>query len=403
MPTIAIVETRLTTAGTQPFRLTVGSVDLDVTRAHGSAWSVPIESIAIDEQGPGGVSSMDFDIWDPTRAVSIPEMAMVEFRDVTNGIALFAGFVQGTNLQAAAAGQRVIHVRCVGAEALLDWMVMPAFTTAGMVNTFTVGDAIQAFAGIASGTGVPLNAARDPSTNFGDATTPVGALFATGADTLVLSGGETLREAIRLADANVLAPGIAPLNERAAWTVDFTWNLRAWEYTNWANDGPYAPNDYATLNVANNAAGPVRAATVEYESDFLGTTRGVYVQGGNAAGSGLVPDGSGIPGPIATLSDSSILTTSARNSAGQAYLTDRQSGIRGTLTIDAWSPTDNYRAGSILHLIDDATGVDKLLVISSIQKRFLAGGTKQDWTVAFGALPPSAMRLTRRLTRATRA
>jgi hypothetical protein len=69
MPLAAVIATQLTDHSAHPDSLLVGGVDVILTPGTGgNRLGVPIESIDVREQGPGGVSSMEFIVDDLTAA-----------------------------------------------------------------------------------------------------------------------------------------------------------------------------------------------------------------------------------------------------------------------------------------------------------------------------------------------
>lgn len=399
MPSTALIATQLTDRTTRAYTLTVGGVEVLGAFA-GAPYLVPIESIDIDESGPGGASGMDFDIWDPSLLVTVEEAEEVRFHDVTNDIALFRGFVQSWS--SAGVIGRVIHVKCIGIEAVLDWVVSSVTIPAGT----PIADGVASLWYNATGIGVPLNVSWANSTN-GTADNPVGDLTASTTPftyvytaSAVTISAVTLREAIQqlLAVAKVSRASDGTevdYSDPTYCTVDFRGGLRLW-----GTSGTGIPGGYANLTVTDATSGTA-ATILEHETDATGIVRGVWVTGANAAGTGLVPDGSGKPGLIATIT-SDATTAAARDRAGDAYLADKSIGVRGRLSIERFSPTTEIHAGSKVTITNTAVGLSsQSYTIFSVRKSFQAGGT-QTWDVSYGGLQPSAMRLTRRYTRTTR-
>jgi len=198
----AVIATQLTDQSLRPWTLTVGGVD--VLGLNGSSYGVPIESVEVVEQGPNGVSSMHFRIWDPAKEVNLREMDEVEFWQ-QQGIDLpfFAGFVQEWTLTTRGVG-RYIDVECIGIEAVLDWMIIPVETVVP-VDT-VVFRAVLALVGRATGVGVQIRAFsecpdevtnKESSQAFPVAGMGVGGLTpATLASTVTIAEGSSLREAL---------------------------------------------------------------------------------------------------------------------------------------------------------------------------------------------------------------
>ena len=399
MPTAALIATQLTDHSARPFTVTLGA--LDVTRlANGGG--VDIDTVSVTEQGPGGVSSMTFRVWDPDLAINVSDADPVEFWDNDNALPMFVGFVQTWSNKPATVS-RYVEVVCVGVEVLLDWMVVPSLTIPALTP---IGQAVQMIASAAIPLGVALRYGGN-ATSDGTLAAPVGIIssipsFST--QSVVVITGQSIREAIRTTIAECIVvdnwagwfggPSIYPVQP----TVDFWHGLRLWRVG-------YRPDDYADLTVTDTTAGALAASVLDHEADSGGVVRGVYVIGGNAAGTGLVPDGSGIPGQIAIIEDATILTADAKNRAASAYLAEHTTAERGSLVIGSYNPTTNVRAGSNMSLTDAQVGVTVAgYPIASITKTFhkTGAGIRQTWTVAYGGLRPSAMRLIRRLTRDVR-
>jgi hypothetical protein len=148
-----------------------------------------------------------------------------------------------------------------------------------------------------------------------------------------------------------------------------------------------------------------RPGSLEYRLDG-GTPRAVMIRGANAAGTGIVGDGSGVKGPTAVVSDNTSDTAAALATIGANYLSTQRSVIRGTVTAEELTPStyntggNFFRPGCTLTLTDASVGASGNYMVTEVTKRFYASG-KEDWTVSFGGIPPSGTRLMRRLTRAT--
>lgn len=399
MPTSALIATQLTDRSSRTNTLTIGTLGEVLGPTSTTTYRTPIESIVVTEEGPGGVSALDFDIVDPSKAVTLTEGANVEFWDVTNSRPLFAGFVMSWTVKPEAIGRR-FEVRCVGVEAVLDWMVVPALTIAAGTRAHA---AVQRIVGNAYGVGVQLRCLVDELSGFyGSQTFPTAALENVSAGTTTIEAvtldGETVREALRKVLDNALLDNSfteSTENVRAVATVDFWRGLRVWL----ADD---KPSDYANATV-NESGSSSSVSVLEHEVDAGGVARQVNVQGGNAAGSGVIGGGSGIPGPIAALSDSSITTAAGKVGAGTAYLSRESSSVRGRLTIHEFAiPTTNVRAGSKVTVTSTPLGLSSATyVISQIRKTFSPGG-RQAWAVTYGGLRPSVVRQFRRWTRTIR-
>jgi len=375
---------------------------LDILKQPGSAanrYGVPIESIDVEEAGPGGVSSMRFrlELPNPASGVTLVDGARVHFQDLANDLPTFYGFLQSWPSRPLGLG-RSYDVTCQGIEIVLDWMIVPALTIAAGTN---IQAAIQSILANATGVGVALRGLASGTANgtqaqpIGDLAQPKFGGAVTTAVAVVLAG-DSVREAIRkvLDVANDSSPYFGDITIYGHATVDFWQGLRVFRRDQ-------APGDYATLTIDDSVGGAIAAANLEHTTDVGQVVRGVYVKGGNAAGTGLVSDGSGKPGRIAVIDDPSILTSSARDLAGVAYLTTQTEAARGNFQVEAFTPTTNVRPGSRLSLTDAEVGLTAAnYAISTISKTF--AGPTESWRVSYGGLPKKAGRVLRRLTRGTR-
>lgn len=344
-------------------------------------------TVEVIEAGPGGVSSMTFDIDDPAIAVTVSDGMDIRFWDITNGIPVFTGWVQSWSYVPDFGNQgRIIRVRCIGAEALLDWAILLSNIT---VN---VGDdpaaLAQSLVAASTATG-PLRAFSSVSPGGSSQATPIAsnAFFGACQAGLVISAGVTLRQALDTL-AGTLLPG-SPFPVRV--TVDAYYGLRMYVNTTL---------DWTTLTINDAIAGPILSEGLGHEVDASGIVRGVYVVGGNAAGTGFVSDGTGLPGPVAVLSNPNILTAAAMTAAGTTYLLSFALGNRGTFRLEDHAASTTVHAGGVVVITDARVGVAAAQYpIGSIRKTFNA--VRQTWEVSYGGMAPSAMRSVRRLTRGT--
>ena len=394
--------------------LKIGGTDvLTVYADSTTSYSVPIESISLTEEGPGGVSSLSFSIWDPLVEVTLESAANVEFWDWDNtstiyGRPLFLGFLQAISIRPADGGPgRWLDIDCIGIECLLDWMLVPALTVPAGTR---FPAAIQSCVANATGVGWPLRAFSD---NPGDEDArndqahPVSGYapgFPSTQYDVVIDGG-SLRNAI--ADC-VTACDTWVTGTGAVTSVDFTSGLRVWPTSMGTGTEAgvittYLADDYTYLRVENvlaPGATHTPASTLKFTIDPSGISRAVYIVGGNAAGSGLVSDGSGIVGPVAFVNDSTILTAAKRNAVAAAYLSQFSQGIRGTFTLentDTGTGTANVRAGGVARFYADSQtfSADISFTIMSIRKTFYAG-SHEDWDIAVGGFVGSAVKQLRR-------
>lgn len=375
---------------------------LDVLKQPGTStnrYGVPIETCSVTEAGPGGISGMSFTLEDPSISLPPPQPGQwVRFQDHTNDRPIFLGFLQSFSPQVFGLGV-LYEVEAIGIETVLDWQVIASDTTFAVgINT---ADAVQTLYAAAAGIGVPLRTARAGSSQGSSQAAPIGSIdpaaitsFGKLANAVTVTAGTTLREGIRqLTDQNIASSDTLRVGGTANpnVSVDFYSGLRVWLGT--------LGTEYAVLTVNDAVAGPLIAAGLQHETDATGIVPQVYVKGGNAAGSGIVSAGSGLPGPIATLNDSTITTAADRDAKGYAYLSDKGSGVRGTFVLESYDPAPNVRAGSRLLITDAQLGLSSYFApVMQIGRKFLSSG-KEDWTITYGGLRASFATAVRRLTR----
>lgn len=367
---------------------------LDVLKQPGTGtnrFGVPLETCDLTEEGPGGVSELTFTLEDP--GLAAPTLAQgqdVRFHDHLRDKPIFLGFVQSWSIRVLGIG-RAFDVTCVGIENVLDWMLVPSLTLA---NGSDFVASIQSVMANATGIGVSLNVTSGGGVD-GTQAQPVGNLFVFNSlnETVTLTG-DTVREAIRkiAAVSPVADPFAIPYGQTyGLCSVDFWGGLRVWRAST-------KPGGYADLTINDAPAGPILGADLSHNVAAI-VPHQVYVQGGNAAGTGLVSDGSGIPGPVATFSDSSILAASTRDALGKAYLTDQITTERGSYTVETFVPSTDIHAGSRTTITDAQIGLSgNIFPIAAIRKTF-QGANLETWAITYGGLPPSLTRMLRRLTR----
>jgi hypothetical protein len=394
MPGAAIIAAALSTPRALRASLWIASNDvLKQPGMTGNGYGVPIETIEVDEQGPGGISSLTFTIDDPTGTATLPQDGdEVRFHDHVANLPYFGGLISSWAVRPGFGGQgRSIDVRCDGYEVILDWAIIP------VDMTFATGtlpaDAVQGLIGNAQGQGalrdgmvlLTGSSQAHPISSFGT-TTPL-------PYAVTVTAGTSLRAAID----QVTAPNAASRGGfNALCTVDFYRGVRLFE------DSPFGSlaTDYLDLTVTDTTAGPRAAENLRHQTDATSIVRGVYVTGANAAGTGFLGDGSGKPGRIAYLTDSTIDTAAKLLDAQQTYLNATVLRTSGDLALTDWTPPGEVRPGSLLILTDAATGASGMYRIMQITKRFT--GARESWRIAYGKLRPSATALIRNLTRDVR-
>lgn len=371
---------------------------LDVVREPGASprYAVPDSSISIDEQGPDGVSSMDFIIECTTALpITVNDGAEVRFDFSATSYRYFRGWVDHVDYEnmPGDVGTR-FKVRCTGIEAALDWCVMPndVVIPAGT----DPGVAVQTLAAQAAGTVLGLlNVAANGSGGSSQAfpvTTGIGGTVVTG-NAITVTAGTTLREAIR----EVTAQTTNATSDLVA-TVDFWGGLRYYTASSGVNDSvSITVDDDPPVN------GPGENTTYGIDASQV---RAVVVKGTGVTVT--VGDGSGKPGATAVLADSTLTTVAAATQAGQGYLRQYASAVRGQ-----WTYTDYDGSATGIHAFMVNPSIsDARLGLSSAFYRVTAisrtnfhgagaGTVREDDTFSFGGTAPSVTRLTRQLTRTT--
>lgn len=398
MAGVAVLAAALTDHSARAYSLWIDGLDVIKQPGGAGGWGAPIDSIRVVEQGPGGISSLNVTVDDPSRSLTFSDGAFVRYHDHVRDRPEFLGFVQVASPRPMATG-RAWDITCEGIESVLDWMIVPAAT---IVAGTDIQTAIQSLVGQASGSGVQLRAFAS-NINDGNEQFPIGELATIGvaslSDTVVISG-DTLREAIRkvLAVAEPNGAQKGPTSGVSRCTVDFYFGLRVFRQV-------FGPNDYDLLTVTDSAGSPnFQASGLQHTIDYGAIVRGVYVQGGNANGTGLISDGTGKPGEIAYISDSNVTTEGLKLGTAWDYMGDKRTGVRGSFTLESVVPSaSNYRAGGLTQITDVQVGLSaNQFSIETIERSYFPGG-QQDWAITYGMRRPSLVTQTRRLTRAIRA
>lgn len=371
------------------YSLTIDGLDV--------AGQVPYDSIRVTEAGPGAVSSMAFTILDPGKLVTIADYAMVRMWDYTRDLPVFAGWVESqTPRPGYGGGGRDIDVTCYGVEALLDQIIVPAFTArttdtddAGSlpVNDATIAQSLAEYLPEvrALATGPTVNGSSnqaEPMANMTSSTSTVNLI------TNVTLDGKSIRAAMaEWLDNSATVAGNAPSTVRL--TIDFWSGVRLYKVPleipfGFGSSGGRFPSDWATLTVVETTTGTA-ASSLRWTRDTAPGTiiTAVYVKGGNAAGTGWVVGDTTKGRGEAYIDDSSITTEALRQAAALAILGRRGTGTgRGSLTLENYTPTTS-RAGGKLTITNAALGwAAKSFVISQIDKTFQKTGA-QNWAVSF--------------------
>lgn len=346
----------------------------------GNRTGVPIETVHVSEAGPGGVSSMEFVVEDPTITATVSDGMDVRFMDIAADTPLFYGWVQSWDIRPAFGNQgRTITVQAQGVETVLDWGVttVDLVFAAGVIGSTEMP--IQSIVANATGVG-PI---RTQSRNGSLQAQPIDSQAATNPYAFTIPAGTTVREAIRLA--------MQAMNYTYLATVDFTYGLRFFASTT-------TPNDYnPSLAIVNIPTGTAQSENLDYASDSAGIVRRVWVHGLTQAF--VISDGTNLPGPTAVIENTAWTTGTMLNDAGNAYLTQFQTGVRGSYNKVDWAPPSTTHVAGYTTITDARVGLSAASFrIMQIDKTFNPSG-RQNWTVVFGGLPPSGARLIRRLTR----
>ena len=414
MPQAAIIGAALTDASAHPYNLEVGGVDL-IKVPGGTGLGVDLESIVVNEIGPGGVSSMSFVINDPQGAVSISSPLLVTFKANDGAVPetiYFRGWVSGVDVEPAFGGQgKLITVRCDGIEQLLDWYIVPPSFQMPFLSIYPrmVGVMASLFAPALRGTGTDTgaNMLLAPWTRAGSFSYPIGNFQRPTEPSLSqftsspnwTSPGTTLRNAILgFAALNSFYDSVTVLTDyrglKVLCTVDWWYGLRLWE-----DDPALQPDDYTTLTVTDTYASSSVAASLRYAQDWAGVTRSAYVIGSSGTDYGVTTDGSGVLGRMILVNDTSVTSSSIAQSRGLSTIGEDSPSYRGDFQLGPFSPATTVHAGGLITITDATTGLNATHRIMEIEKTFLGNG-QQTWRVTFGGLPrPRVSRLMRRFTR----
>lgn len=381
-----------------PFALTVDGNDWIKVPGTAPTAGIPIESIELEEAGPGAVSNLVFTIEDPGTSALMPTAgAEVRFYRTTDGYPLFRGTVNSYKVIPKGVGRDII-VECDGIEKRLD-MIVPTYTTSSTPGSVLLEKMVNEMAGLF----LRADNIAIGTTDNGTRATPIGRVDQPLIQYGITVTGTTFREAVRqVATAcytqasgwGTPALAFSPPNV----TMDFYGGLRMWSLNE-------QPDDYGWLVISNTPAPPTEpkaSARINYEVHPGDVVHEVYVNGATAGVSGWYSDGTGVIGQQAYINDGSLTTVAKVQSAAQAYLAAQAATIRGTFRLDAFQASDDaIHAGSLLDLTDPSLGLTaQTFIIQTIRKTFAAGtAVLQRWDVSFGGRRPSAMQEIRNLNR----
>jgi hypothetical protein len=155
------------------------------------------------------------------------------------------------------------------------------------------------------------------------------------------------------------------------------------------------------LVVTDTYASTLNSSGLEYTPVTGDAVRGVYVTGGNAAGSGLVTDGTGIPGRIAAIDDPTCLDATTRDALADTYMRTQGAGASGVLSLEDYDypGADFFHAWSTVTITDAIAGLSSQnFRVSSVVKTW-NDDTHGNWTISFGLRNQSVTAEIRALTR----
>lgn len=387
MPLAPVVATQLTDRAARYYGLYIDGLDVSADRVPGNGYAVDTESVEIIEAQAGQVSSMRFTIGDPLNEITVADGARVTFVNLNKDVTEFAGWVDTATMRTVGIG-REIEVSCIGIEAVLDWLVVGSVTIA-QGTPFT--DAMQQILSAAAGIGFGLSWGQGTTYDAG-IQSPAG--ISPKRDVTIT--GQTVRQAFEAVAAASLddfpPPGWIALTVTYGGVV-----LLKGVFT--------AATIFGTAQQVVSTSGPVYPANHEYSPIQGDSTRAVYVVGGNAAGTGLVPDGTGIPGQTAIVNEPGATTEQLKRAAAYAVMGRNGEFGAGTFTLENYTQTATRdaakRVWSQWIVTDSVYGLSSVTVnVLRIVKRFHKGGT-ETWTLTYGNRLRSAARQIRVLTRTT--
>ena len=377
----------------RPKLLTVGGLDVVATGVANS-YGVAPESITVREAGPGQVSDMTLTITDPSAQVAIADGLPVSYWDNTRDMPIFRGWVESYRVRDFGIG-RAIEVKCIGIEAVLDWLYSPAITIpAGLT---WVGAWQSLVANALGSAGIALNVNADPVGGLSTVAHPVEAPASTTLGAIAVPAG-SLRQALQAFTDAALAES-ALTSVTFLFTVDFYGGLRVgiWSLL-------YPPttlyDDYAIATFSD--AGPVRPSRLVWGYNDSGTPRSAYVNG-TGAGLGIVSDGSGLPGPTAVIGDATINTQPKRDALAAIYLRSNAGAASGSVTAEGGltlgTPAAQVRPPAPVRITHAGVGLTSAtdFVMRAIVKTWAPSG-EETWTIEFGGYAPRGSQYLRTLT-----
>lgn len=391
----AVSSLAFTDTAVRPWSLTIDGLTVLGGGDPQPSYRVPIESIEVTAQGPGGTSSMTFSILDPLGVLTIAAGAVVRYWDhrPTHDMPVFLGYVDTWGSTPLGLGRR-IEVIATGIEAMLDWAYVP------IAVSWNGGDPLvpmQAACGAAQWPGgVALNCTGLGNGGNSLIASPIGfngGVFMNGAGS---SGPGTLRKVLQDIADNV-GGGAAPLPFPGAYIavdVGFWGELRA--FLTVPSSGA-TTTDYGSLSV--NATGTTFAPTdLQHRTSPGDATRTVVVTPSGGGTPQLVTDGTGIPGrsaavtgpPGASVADlralgAQILARNASSAGGDVILDQNLATRAGPGVSGSPNPP-----GTGITVTDAQAGVSGFVgQVSQIVKTWVRGNPgsfgAETWRVTYGA------------------
>src|SRR5437667_6023821 len=129
----AIIAAALTDTSAQPFSLFINSLNLLRTTQPARSFGVPLESIHITESGINVNGSMDFELQDPGKELSLAGGERVFMYERSLDDPLFLGVVEDISQSSWSATGRTWKVRCVDDNIVLDRALIDSLTLAANV------------------------------------------------------------------------------------------------------------------------------------------------------------------------------------------------------------------------------------------------------------------------------
>lgn len=402
MPLAAVIDTALGGGVPGPqFTLTLDGLQvLKNPSAGGNTFGVPIDSVQLEEAGFGQVDSLTFELDDPVGELSVAEGMAVLMWDHTAGLPLFRGRLDSWGAVAWGVGRR-ITIGCIGVQSWLDDQYLPALTLA-IGTDIEAGFQALVAASVGCGGFYP-NCAIATSSSSRDKPIGIGLGPTITTSTAWTWAGGSLRQGLQ-AWADFVTADVLDWESfaRIKVTIDQHGGLRVIRC-------PHDPT--VTLPSTTDLFGPIidkafgnhAPANTSHGVNASGAVHAVYVKSSTPAGTGLVSDGSGLPGRTAVITDNNSTTGALRDAIGRAYL--GQQSVVAAGSVDAeyaglgpGTPGAEDRAYGTVLLTDPQAGVNGVgFYMSSISKRFVANGDEV-WSIEYGGESRRASQVLRRLT-----